>query len=594
MLKRIVVFTVFTVFAGLAASAQCDVRIHVPTKTICLGDTIPMEAKGGCGIAFFADFNDSTMQGLVSNTNQVIGTPCSSSPDSTYYLWMGTNAGQNLIYTPQLNLSAGGFYVTFEMKYGEDGASGICDGPSALSEAVHLQYSVNNGATWTDIQYWDPNGGHDPNLINWKFYSVSLPPAAQTANTRFRWTQLSSLPASSACWGIDNIIIRKNVPTQYVWSTGHYGSIHPPVSPLNTTKYYVTATSGSNSSVDSVTIVVLPRPTGDFVIKGPLCKNKFINFVYTGNGDSTALYHWTFDFAAQQLDTNKKNASALYNKSGQYTATLMVTQGTCSSVPNSKSFTVVPLISFYITTSQGCEPLEVTFTGNVEPKNASYFWDFHDGSTDTAVNVTHTYQKAGDYGLTLIAVTDSGCVDTVDFPVLTRVYPKPVVDFIHTPEIVPWSNPTAGFSDKSLYGNSYLWNFGDPASGNNSSTMKNPDHKFSAKGLYDVWLTVTSAYGCVDSAMKSIRVADDEFVVPNVITPNGDGINDVLKISNLESLKYCQIEIFNRWGKTVYISYDYKNNWDGEGVADGVYYYSIFYESWFGKGEIRGFFYVIR
>jgi gliding motility-associated-like protein len=75
---------------------------------------------------------------------------------------------------------------------------------------------------------------------------------------------------------------------------------------------------------------------------------------------------------------------------------------------------------------------------------------------------------------------------------------------------------------------------------------------------------------------------------------NGDGINDVLKISNLESLKYCQIEIFNRWGKTVYISYDYKNNWDGEGVADGVYYYSVFYESWFGKGEIRGFIYVIR
>jgi gliding motility-associated-like protein len=94
--------------------------------------------------------------------------------------------------------------------------------------------------------------------------------------------------------------------------------------------------------------------------------------------------------------------------------------------------------------------------------------------------------------------------------------------------------------------------------------------------------------------MKTLRVADDEFNVPNVITPNGDGINDVFKISNLESMKYCQIEIYNRWGKTVYMNYDYKNKWDGEGVADGVYYYTIIYESWFGKGEIRGFVYIIR
>ena len=594
MFKKLTAVFVFILLWAMETRAQCDVRIHVASNTICLGDTIPMEAKGGCGVAFFADFNDSTLQGLTSNGTQLIGSPCGKAPDSTYYLWMGTGGGQNLIYTQALNLLSGNFYITFDMKYGEDGAGGLCEGPATLSEAVHLQYSTNSGASWTDIQYWNPNGGHDPALINWSSYTVAVPAAAKTAATMFRWTQLSTLPANSANWGIDNIMIKKNVFTQYSWSTGHIGAVHPPVSPLNSTTYYVTATSGNTYAVDSVTITVLQRPTATFDINYPLCKNSWIDFTYTGNGDSTCIYNWTFDNATQQADTNKKDASALWSKTGQYFASLKVTKGSCTSFPSKKQFLVVPLISFYVSSVQGCEPLQVSYTGNVEPKNVNYLWDFKDGGSDTSANPVHIYQKAGNYGLTLIAVTDSGCADTVNFPVLTKVYPTPVPDFDFSPAVVPWSDPVAFFDDKSKYGSTFLWNFGDPLSGNNSSTAKNPDHTFSKKGLFDVWLKVTSEHGCVDSVMKTVRVADDEFKVPNVITPNGDGYNDFFTVSNLESLKYCRVEVFNRWGKLVYLNHNYKNDWMPAELADGYYYYSIKYESWFGEGEVRGFFYVVK
>lgn len=586
----LIVILLFAIKASLLA--QCDVRIHSTSTHICLGDSVMLKAKGGCGLVLFVDFNDSTLQGLTSNANQYIGSPCTPSLDNTHYLWMGTVAGQSLIYTQNLNVSSGSYTISFEMRYGEEGDPPPCDGPSTTAESVHLQYSTNNGASWTDIQYWDPNGGHDANLIHWNHYVVGLPTAAKTASTRFRWTQLSTNPANSSCWGIDNILIQKYVPTQYVWSTGHNGPNPPPVSPINTTTYHVTATAGNNSSQDSITILVSPRPTSNFITSRPLCKDDLIDFIYTGNGDSTATYHWSLSNASQQTDTNKAHAFASWNKAGQYTTSLRVTQGYCTSLPTIKELLIAPLISFYISSSQGCEPLEVSYTGNVEPPNSNYLWDFHDGTTDTATNPVHIYQTAGNYGLTLIATTDSGCVDTVSFPALTKVYPTPIVDFSWNPNIIPWSDPLASFIDKSTYGNAYQWDFGDPAGGNSSSP--NPTHNYSEKGLFDVWLMVTSEHGCKDSLMKSIRVVDDVFETPNIITPNGDGYNDYFEITNIESLKNCHIEVFNRWGKLVYIHHNYKNQWSPVELADGTYYYYINYESYFGKGEIHGFFYVLK
>lgn len=64
--------------------------------------------------------------------------------------------------------------------------------------------------------------------------------------------------------------------------------------------------------------------------------------------------------------------------------------------------------------------------------------------------------------------------------------------------------------------------------------------------------------------------------VPNVITPNGDGKNDVLKIEGIELYKENSLAIFNRWGNEVYRSPGgYTNNWSGEGLSEGTYYYVL-------------------
>jgi hypothetical protein len=67
-----------------------------------------------------------------------------------------------------------------------------------------------------------------------------------------------------------------------------------------------------------------------------------------------------------------------------------------------------------------------------------------------------------------------------------------------------------------------------------------------------------------------------DLTIPNVITPNGDGTNDILTIENLMNWKFRELTIFNRWGDIVFRSEDYQNDWNGGGVSDGVYFGVLF------------------
>jgi len=65
------------------------------------------------------------------------------------------------------------------------------------------------------------------------------------------------------------------------------------------------------------------------------------------------------------------------------------------------------------------------------------------------------------------------------------------------------------------------------------------------------------------------------LVVPNLFTPNGDGTNDVFEIRGLDRFAQNDLVIVNRWGNEVYKSNNYQNNWSGEGLNEGTYYYLL-------------------
>jgi gliding motility-associated-like protein len=66
-----------------------------------------------------------------------------------------------------------------------------------------------------------------------------------------------------------------------------------------------------------------------------------------------------------------------------------------------------------------------------------------------------------------------------------------------------------------------------------------------------------------------------ESTIPNVITPNGDADNEFFVIEKLDLSKYNTLFIYDRWGKKVFSSSSYQNNWNGAGLSTGTYLYEL-------------------
>ncbi|WP_316811491.1 gliding motility-associated C-terminal domain-containing protein, partial [Pedobacter heparinus] len=76
-------------------------------------------------------------------------------------------------------------------------------------------------------------------------------------------------------------------------------------------------------------------------------------------------------------------------------------------------------------------------------------------------------------------------------------------------------------------------------------------------------------------AIVTINVAPPDLDIPNTFTPNGDGKNDTFLITGLENYEGVSLFVYNRWGDEVYKNNNYKNEWDGNGLNDGTYFYVL-------------------
>ncbi len=85
--------------------------------------------------------------------------------------------------------------------------------------------------------------------------------------------------------------------------------------------------------------------------------------------------------------------------------------------------------------------------------------------------------------------------------------------------------------------------------------------------------------GC-DTSQITICISCEDIVIFTAVSANGDGINDVFFISNIEEYPDNELQIFNRWGNLVYETEGYKNQWRGtwngnRDLPDGTYYYML-------------------
>ncbi|MFC4210015.1 gliding motility-associated C-terminal domain-containing protein [Pedobacter lithocola] len=78
-----------------------------------------------------------------------------------------------------------------------------------------------------------------------------------------------------------------------------------------------------------------------------------------------------------------------------------------------------------------------------------------------------------------------------------------------------------------------------------------------------------------DKPYVEIPTTITDLFIPNLYTPNGDGTNDTFVIKGLEMFAENDLVIVNRWGNEVFKQNNYQNNWSGEGLNEGTYYYVL-------------------
>ena len=140
----------------------------------------------------------------------------------------------------------------------------------------------------------------------------------------------------------------------------------------------------------------------------------------------------------------------------------------------------------------------------------------------------------------------------------------------------------------------YYWDFKEKG----NSATKNPTVQFDGNGTYPVDVTVTDSKGCFITVQQVIELSENSLVdllnIPNVITPNKDGVNEFFELNpELFNCGDLSMLIINRWGNIVYqmdensIKFEGKMS-DGKELSDGVYFYIITSEKFGCKNGTGG------
>ena len=351
----------------------------------------------------------------------------------------------------------------------------------------------------------------------------------------------------------------------------------------------------SSCTVDTVSIPIIDYTPIEFSKHQSdtmVCSDSLILNTYPIYGITPYIVSWNPN--SEIADSTQLSTWANPSQTTQFIVEIKDLSG-CPSVYDTINVEVNDKVrvSFFADVYNGCEPLTVSITDLTTPNIDTWKWYFGDGDSSDVQSPVHTY-NAGTFDLHLIATAPSGCKGEFLANGIINCWASPVADFYLEPAVVTIENPTINFINTTVNGDTWLWNFGEEESSNNTATTENASHTYATDGEFAVWLIATSEKGCVDSVYYNANVIVDEIKVPNIITPNGDGSNDKFVVENIERLESAYLRIYNRWGKLVYSSNNYQNDWNADGLSDGVYFWHIDYKTYFREATEKGTVTVLR
>lgn len=317
----------------------------------------------------------------------------------------------------------------------------------------------------------------------------------------------------------------------------------------------------------------------------------FTDFSLDGFG---TIDSWSYNFGDGEVSTDL-NPYHIYDTPGLFDAELIVESniGCSDTIVQSVQVFAKPVADFDYTSTCNNDQIIIDFIDESSVSDGTitnWFYDFGGQGNQALQNPSQLFLGEGNFTITQIVKSNNGCSDTVTQ--IINIPPRPTAGFFYNSSNGFNVGAEFNFIDTSSHAVTWYYDLDN----GDFSDEQNPSTVYFSNGIYNVTQWVTSDLGCEDSITLKLEIntVTNEIsdLIPNAISPNGDGKNDIWKLEFIELLHTnAEVIIVNRWGQTVYESIGYTDPWDGtfndELVPEGTYYYVIkISESEIYKGTI--------
>jgi len=393
-------------------------------------------------------------------------------------------------------------------------------------------------------------------------------------------------PVSTNLLPGEAVLLTANGAQSYVWSNGvvgHQNFVRPHL-PTNQYTVVGTAANGCKASASAtVQVQYTTKPSFEYT-KGCLGDTTYFQAKIQTN-DTILSVQWDLDGNLLFNNGSGFQQKFLYNSAGERLVGIRVV--TKHSVSAHIQYLPVvigdkPKVDFGFSGSCAQTPVQFTDKSSVQAGTiVSRKWYFGTNIQSEERNPLITLPQAGQYTIKLKVTSSLGCVDS-----LSRSYnaaaPPPLqvakldgTAFDTSKPYLLYLNDTLKLLATGIF-DSVVWN-----NQIGTNRIKNVRYNVVRSGSYNVY-----AYrlGCFSYMAFSVQQSDQLFdptvKIQNILTPNGDGINDSWDISALNSLKPLKVTIFSRSGVPVFESLSYQHNWQGTfnnsvPLPEGSYFYLI-------------------
>ncbi len=349
-------------------------------------------------------------------------------------------------------------------------------------------------------------------------------------------------------------------------------------------------------------VLIFANPIADFTFIEK-CFDLPIDFTNTSTLTTQSnTFSWSLNGTSF---STQENPTQLLANVGENSVSLIVTDTygnvTCD---DTVTYTVighaVPVVGVEVD-STICEGIAFTAANTSTIATGGSFnsvWSYMGNPISSDSILSFSFPTDGVYPINLTVSTEFGCTDSRTFNMYIYPTPEPPVLTVSTP-VCP-GDPA--FFEATAEANSVIFWSGPNNFVSGEFSFSRP-LEIADMGEYSAY--IVSQYGCVSSpSTVSASIANiygfDDFLFPNVITANNDGINDDLNVqAYFQTCDIFKITIVNRWGNVVYVqdnnTADFRGDTqEGKELKEGVYFYKLEYKSPLDEGVKHGFIHVVK